>query len=60
MMDHQEKHHEQHKKQREHDDKLKKEREHRQEKLARQIHPAWFVVAGSVLIILIVLVWTWL
>jgi hypothetical protein len=60
MMDHKEKHHEQHKKQREHEDKLKKEREHRQEEMPRQIHPVWFAVAGCVLVVLIVLVWTWL
>jgi hypothetical protein len=57
-MDHQEKHHEHHKKEREHEDKLKKEREHREEKLPRQIHSAWFVVVGCVLVILVILVWT--
>jgi hypothetical protein len=59
-MDHKEKHHEHHKKEREHEDRLKKEREHRQEELPRQIHPAWSVVMGCALVALVVLVWTWL
>jgi hypothetical protein len=57
-MDHQQKHHEHHKKEREHEDRLKKEREHHQEQMPRKIHPAWFIVMGSVLIGLIVLFWT--
>jgi hypothetical protein len=35
-----------------------KERERREEKLPRQIHAAWFVVVGIVLIGLVVLIWT--
>jgi len=57
-MNHQEKHHEYHKKEREHEDKLKKQREHREEELPRRIHPAWFVVVGCVLVMLVILVWT--
>jgi len=57
-MDHQDKHHEHHKKQREHEDKIKKEHEHQQERLPRKIHPAWFVIVGSVLIILVILIWS--
>jgi hypothetical protein len=60
MMDHKEKHHEHHKKQREHEDRLKKERERQEESLPRRVHPAWFVVLGSALIVVIILVWTWL
>ncbi len=59
-MDHQEKHHEQHKKQREHEDKLKKEKEQRDENQPRRIHPVWFVAVGSILIVVIVLFWTML
>jgi hypothetical protein len=59
-MDHKEQRHEHHKKEREHEDRLKKEREHREEKLPRRIHPAWFVVLGSVLIVVILIVWTML
>jgi type VI protein secretion system component VasF len=57
-MDHQEKHHEHHKKQREHEDKLKKEHEHLQEKQLRRIHPLWFVALGTILIVAVVLFWT--
>jgi type VI protein secretion system component VasF len=59
-MDHHEKHHEQHKKEREHENKLKKEHEARAENQPRRIHPAWFVALGSVLIVVIVLFWTML
>ncbi len=59
-MDHREKHHEHHKKEREHEERLKKERERREEAQPRQIHPAWFVVVGCVLVALVILVWTWL
>jgi hypothetical protein len=57
-MDHHEKHHEQHKKQREHEDRLKKEREHHQEALPRRIRHVWLFAIGVVLVILIVLIWT--
>jgi type VI protein secretion system component VasF len=58
LMDHHEKRHEQHKKEREHEDKLKKEREHHQENMPRRIHPVWFVAIGCILIALVVLLWT--
>ncbi len=57
-MDRQEKHHQQHKKEHEHEARLKREHERHEESLPRRIHPAWFIVLGSVLIIIVVLVWT--
>jgi hypothetical protein len=57
-MDHHEQHHLHHQKEREHEKKERKEHEHEQEKKLRSIHPAWFVALGIVLILLVVLVWT--
>jgi type VI protein secretion system component VasF len=57
-MDHHEQHHLHHQKEREHEKKEHKAHEHEQEKMLRTIHPAWFVAMGIVLILLIVLVWT--
>jgi hypothetical protein len=58
-MDHQEQHHEQHRKEREHEKQLRKEHEHQEEKSMLPMHPAWFMVLGGLLIIAVVLVWTW-
>lgn len=57
-MDHHQQHHQHHEKERERRIEQAKEREHREEKLPRQIHPAWFVVVGVVLIGAIILTWT--
>jgi hypothetical protein len=57
-MDHQEKHHEQHRKEREHEKHVRKEHEHQEERSTRSIHPAWFIAIGSILIIAIVVFWT--
>jgi type VI protein secretion system component VasF len=57
-MDHHEQHHQHHQKEREKRIEHEKERERQQEKLPTQIHPAWFVAVGVVLIVAVVLVWT--
>ena len=57
-MDHHQQHHQHHEKEREQRIQHEKERERREEKLPRQIHPAWFVAVGIVLIGLVVLIWT--
>jgi hypothetical protein len=57
-MDHQQQHHQHHQKEREKRIEHARERERREEQLPRQIHPAWFVAAGVLLIGLVVLLWT--
>ena len=57
-MDHHEQHHQHHQKEREERIKREEERERHDEALPRRIHPAWFVVAGLVLIGLIIVAWT--
>jgi hypothetical protein len=59
-MDHHEQHHQHHEKEREHKKHLQKEHEHQQEQELGSIHPAWFVAVGVVLIVGVVLVWTFL
>jgi type VI protein secretion system component VasF len=58
QMDHQEQHHLHHQKEREHEKKEHKAHEHKQEERMWGFHPAWFVVLGIVLILLVVAVWT--
>jgi hypothetical protein len=57
-MDHHEKHHEHHRKEREERIEHEKEREREQDKLPVQIHPAWFMALGVVLIVAVILLWT--
>jgi hypothetical protein len=57
-MDHHEQHHEHHRKEREEEKKHRKEHERQEERQLRTIHPAWFVVAGVVLVVAVILVWT--
>ena len=59
-MDLKEQHHEHHQKEREHEKKEWKE--HNRELAGKQhvIHPAWYIVAGAVLIGAAVFVWTFL
>jgi hypothetical protein len=57
-MDHHEQHHQHHQKEREERIKREEERERITEELPRRIHPAWFIVAGVVLIGLIIMTWT--
>jgi hypothetical protein len=59
-MDHHQQHHEHHQKEREHKKKLEKEHEHQQEQELASIHPAWFIGAGVVLVVAVVLLWMFL
>lgn len=59
-MDQHEKHHQHHEKEREHEKQEKKRHEHEEEQKPRVIHPGWFLAVGIVLIILVVLVWTYI
>jgi hypothetical protein len=59
-MDHHEQHHQHHEKEREERVKHEKERERREAKQPWKIHPAWLGVAGAVLILVAVLIWTFL
>jgi type VI protein secretion system component VasF len=56
-VDHHEKHHQQHEKERHERIEHEKESEHRAEKLPRRIHPAWFVFVGTALVLVVVLSW---
>jgi hypothetical protein len=56
-MDHRERHHQHHEKEREERIEHEKERERREERLPRKIHPAWFLVLGTVLVGLVILTW---
>jgi hypothetical protein len=60
-MDHQEKHHEQHRKEREHE--KHEHAEHRRDaekKYFLPFHPAWLAVLGAVLVIAAMVIWTML
>jgi hypothetical protein len=57
-MDHKEQHHQHHQKEREEKKKEQKEYEHEQEKKLLPFHPAWLFVAGIVLTLAALLVWT--
>jgi hypothetical protein len=56
-MDHHEQHHQHKEKEREHRIAQEKAHERQSEKLPGRIHPLWFLVLGSVLLGLVVLVW---
>jgi type II secretory pathway component PulF len=56
-MDHKEQHHEHHRKERAEEKKHEHEVERREDKQVRTIHPLWFVVIGSVLILSVVGAW---
>jgi hypothetical protein len=55
-MDHQEKHHEHHKKEREHEIHA----HHQGKSDPLPFHPAWLVVFGTVLILVAIAIWTFL
>jgi hypothetical protein len=58
-MDHKEQHHEHHRHEREEHKKEKKEHEHQQEKKSGlPVHPLWLLVLGIILMLGVVLVWT--
>ena len=56
-MNHHEQHHQHHQKEREHKVQHEKEHERQGERLPGRVHPAWFLALGTVLILLVVLVW---
>jgi hypothetical protein len=56
-MDHHEQRHQHHEKEREQRIRREELSERRAENLPRKIHPAWFVVLGTVLLALVVLTW---
>ena len=57
-MDHQERRHQHHEKEREKRLAHEREIEREEERQVRRIHPAWFVGLGIVLIGLVLLTWT--
>jgi hypothetical protein len=57
-MDHKEQHHLKHEKQREEEKRQHRANEHRAGKRALPFHPAWLLVAGAVLALAAVLIWT--
>ncbi len=59
-MDHQERHHEQHEKEREHEKKEHKAHEREAGGKRHPFHPAWYAVVGAVLIFAALLVWMFL
>jgi hypothetical protein len=59
-MDHQEQHHLKHIKEREHEKKEHKAHEQQHEKDMLPFHPAWFVVIGTLLVVMAVGIWTFL
>jgi hypothetical protein len=56
-MNHHEQHHQHHEKERERRIEHEKERERHSDRLPRKIHPAWFLVLGTVLLGLVILTW---
>lgn len=56
-MNHQEQHHQHHLKERAEEKKHDHQLEQGQDKTVRTIHPLWFVVIGSVLLMAIVAIW---
>jgi hypothetical protein len=56
-MDHHDQNHKHHQKERDQEKKDQKTREEEGERSALPFHPAWFVVIGIVLIVLVVCVW---
>ena len=59
-MDHKEQHHLKHEKERDHEKKEHKTHERQQKKSLLPFHPAWLFVAGFVLVVAALLVWTFL
>jgi hypothetical protein len=55
-MDHHEQHHQKHMKEREHE--KKEHKEHETGKSLLPFHPAWLVVAGTVLTVAAIVIWT--
>jgi cytoskeletal protein RodZ len=59
-VDHKQRHHEHHQKEREHEKAVRKEREREAGGKKHWFHPAWYLVVGAVLILIAVIVWTFL
>jgi hypothetical protein len=59
-LDHKQQHHEHHHKEREKEIEKEKLRERAETKQPRQIHPAWFVALGIVLVLVVVATWIFL
>jgi hypothetical protein len=57
-MDHKEQHHQQHRKEREEKKKERKEHEKEQEKNLLPFHHIWIFVAGALLALVALLIWT--
>jgi hypothetical protein len=57
-MDHHEERHQHHRQERERRIEHEKEAEREWQREPRRIHPAWFLVAGVVFVVLVVLGWT--
>jgi type VI protein secretion system component VasF len=57
-MDHHEQHHQHHQQEREKGIEHDKQRERESERSPRKIHPAWFLVLGILLVVLVILTWT--
>lgn len=59
-MDHQEQHHQHHEKEREHKKKEHKAHERASGKKSLPVHPAWLAIAGILLTLIAILVWTFI
>jgi len=59
-MNHKEQHHQKHEKEREHEKKEHKKHEQQQQKNSLPFHPAWLVAVGTVLVLVVLLIWTML
>ena len=59
-MNHKEQHHQKHEKEREHEKKEHKKHEQQQEKNLLPFHPAWLVAVGTLLVLVVLLIWTML
>jgi hypothetical protein len=57
-MDHKDQHHLKHQKEREHEKKEHLKHEREAEKARLPVHPAWLFVAGALLALVAVLLWT--
>ena len=57
-MDHQQRRHEHHQKEREHEKAVWKQHEREASGKRHPFHPAWYVVVGAALILAAVIVWT--
>ena len=59
-MDRQHEHEKHHQEEREHKKDERKQNEHAEERQVRNIHPAWFVMLGVVLVASALMLWTFM